>query len=79
MYQLLLEICESITEDDLEIEIETDTTAIVVKKYSLNEETEYKCTVSGEEHDHDYEHDVSNNFDRMKMINVLGLFLDTWS
>ena len=62
----MLEICESITEDDLEIEIETDTTIILVKKYPLDEETEYKCTVSGD-HDNEYEpeHDVSNTNNNM--------------
>ena len=38
------------TEDE-DMEIETDTCSIVVKKYLLNEENEYKCTVSGEDED----------------------------
>jgi len=47
----LIEICESITEDDLETEIETDICSIVVKKYPLDEESEYKCTVWGNDDD----------------------------
>ena len=35
----------------METEIETDTCTIVVKKYSLNEEDEYKCTVWGDNDD----------------------------
>ena len=66
----MAEICESITEDDLEIEIETDTTIILVKKYSLDDEAEHKCTVSGQEH----EHDVSNSYDNVTLIKSLGLF-----
>ena len=60
----MVEICESITEDDLEIEIETDTTSIVVKKYPLDEESEYKCTVEGDEHD---DSTVSNKYDTMNL------------
>ena len=47
----MIEICESITEDDLETEIETDICSIVVKKYPLDEESEYKCTVWGNDDD----------------------------
>ena len=49
-FQIYSEICESITEDE-NLEIETDTCSIVVKKYLLDEENEYKCTIYGEDYD----------------------------
>ena len=55
----LIEICESITEDDLETEIETDICSIVVKKYPLDEESEYKCTVWGNDDDDSTVSDVN--------------------
>ena len=35
------------------MEIDTDTCSIVVKKYLLDEENEYKCTIYGEDYDED--------------------------
>ena len=52
LFQIYSEICESITEDE-NMEIETDTCSIVVKKYLLDEENEYKCTIYGEDNDED--------------------------
>ena len=65
-FQIYSEICESITEDE-NLEIETDTCSIVVKKYLLDEENEYKCTIYGE----DYDEDDSTSTSVSKIILVL--------
>ena len=73
LIQISSEICESITEDE-NLEIETDTCSIVVKKYLLDEENEYKCTIYGE--DYDENESTSTSVSKTFLLKYLKRYID---